>query len=182
LASFGTGRRFFGFLKGTSDYLDINEIVESYQALAHKKIGALMVLERTQGLANYISTGSRIDANIHSDLIYSIFQTHSPLHDGAVIVSKDKMAAAGCFLPLSRNTSVDRSLGTRHRAALGISEDTDAIALTVSEETGRINIAVGGRFYHCAHAHELRQYLKHLFLGEKLDTKLSPIVAGEELT
>lgn len=182
LASFGTGQGFMGILKRKiTDDVEINEIVESCQALARKKIGALIVIEKTQGLANFISTGSNIDANTHSDLIYAIFQTKSPLHDGAVIISKGKMAAAGCFLPLSRNIEVDRHLGTRHRAALGISEDTDAVAITVSEETGKINVAVSGNFYLCENVTILRKYLKHLLIGEKLDKKLAPIRQGDEL-
>jgi len=180
LASFATGQSFFTFIKKHAGDQDINEIVEAYQLLSKKKTGALMVIERNQGLANFIETGSKINADIHSDLIFSIFQSVSPLHDGAIIVNKGKMVAAGCFLPLSRNYDVDRHLGTRHRAALGISEDTDAIAVTVSEETGRINIAIEGRFYHCSEARHLRKYLNHLLLGEALDHKLLPIASKAE--
>ena len=180
LASFATGQGFFSFIKKHAGGEEVNEIVEAYGLLAKKKTGALMVIERTQGLANFIETGSKINADTHSDLIYSIFQSVSPLHDGAIIISKGKMVAAGCFLPLSRNYDVDRHLGTRHRAALGISEDTDAIAITVSEETGKINIAIDGHFYLCKEVSMLRKYLNHLLLGEALDHKLTPIASAAE--
>lgn len=181
LARFGTGRRFFGAFKDSDVSEEINEIVEACQALSREKIGALIVIERNHGLANFLSTGSTLNAFVHSDLIYALFQSNSPLHDGAVIVSKGSIAGAGCFLPLSRNIEIDRHLGTRHRAALGVSEDTDAVAVTVSEETGRINIAVGGSFYFCENAKILRQYLKHLISLEKLDESLVPIRFGEKL-
>ncbi|MEC7277989.1 MAG: diadenylate cyclase CdaA [Bdellovibrionota bacterium] len=182
LATFGTGQRFFGFLKDTDDHEDINEIVEACQSLSREKIGALIVVERTHGLANFLATGSRLDSKVHSDLLYALFQSSSPLHDGAVIITKGRVAGAGCFLPLSRNVEIDRHLGTRHRAALGISEDTDAVGITVSEETGRMNISVGGSFYPCENVKVLRQYLKHLVAREKLDETLMPIKFRDNLS
>ena len=182
LATFGTGQRFFGFLKDTDDHEDINEIVEACQSLSREKIGALIVVERTHGLANFLATGSRLDSKVHSDLLYALFQSSSPLHDGAVIITKGRVAGAGCFLPLSRNIEIDRHLGTRHRAALGISEDTDAVGITVSEETGRMNISVGGSFYPCENVKVLRQYLKHLVAREKLDETLMPIKFRDNLS
>lgn len=182
LASFGTGRRFFGLFKDGEDFLEINEIVEACQALSREKIGALVVVERNHGLANFLATGSALRANVHSDLLYALFQSSSPLHDGAVIISKGRIAGAGCFLPLTRNVEIDRHLGTRHRAALGVSEDTDAVAITVSEETGKMNIAVGGNFYYCENSKSLRQYLKHLVKREKLDEALVPIKFRDHIT
>jgi len=181
LATFGTGQRFFGLFRETDEHEEINEIVEACQALSREKIGALLVIERTNGLVNYISTGTAMDSNIHTDLFYALFQSSSPLHDGAVIVSKGRIAAAGCFLPLTRNSEIDRHLGTRHRAALGVSEDTDAVAVTVSEETGKMNIAVNGNFYYCENSKTLRQYLKHLVAREKLDETLVPIKFRDNL-
>jgi diadenylate cyclase len=182
LATFGTGQRFFGLFKDGEEHIEINEIVEACQALSREKIGALIVVERNHGLANFLATGSSIFARVHSDLIYALFQSNSPLHDGAVIISKGKISGAGCFLPLTRNAEIDRHLGTRHRAALGISEDTDAVSITVSEETGKMNIAVGGSFYYCDNSKTLRQYLKHLVAREKLDETLIPIKFRDNIT
>jgi diadenylate cyclase len=182
LASFGAGRRYFGLFKESIEFEEINEVVEACQALSREKIGALIIIERSNGLLNFMATGSRLDANVHADLIYALFQSSSPLHDGAAIISKGSLSAAGCFLPLSRNAEIDRHLGTRHRAALGISEDTDAVAITVSEETGKMNIAVGGTFYSCKTSKNLRQYLLHLVAREKLDEALSPIKFRDNLS
>lgn len=179
LANFGTGQRVFGLFKLDEDHDEINEIVEACQALSRERIGAIMVVERNHGLANYLATGSALMSRIHSDLLYALFQSSSPLHDGAVIISKGKVAGAGCFLPLTRNSQIDRHLGTRHRAALGITEDTDAVAITVSEETGKINISVNGIFYRCKNSKVLRQYLRHLIAREKLDVSLAPIKFSE---
>jgi diadenylate cyclase len=108
-------------------------------------IGALIVIELQIGLRNYIEGGIPLDATITYDLLASIFQPTAPLHDGAVIVQGDRIAAAACFLPLSVNPKVSRALGTRHRAALGLTEENDAVAVVVSEETGIISIAINGR-------------------------------------
>ena len=111
--------------------------------LSTRRIGALIVVERQIGLRNYIEGGIPLDATVTYDLLASIFQPGTPLHDGAVIVQSDRVAAAACFLPLSVNPRVSRDVGTRHRAALGVTEESDAIALIVSEETGTISLAVG---------------------------------------
>ena len=175
LANVGTGRRVFGLFNRKRDYLEIEEVVEAASVLSKEQIGALIVFERNHGLENIINTGTRLGSEIHSDLIYSIFQSSSPMHDGAILIQGDKIAAAGCFLPLSNNVEIDRHLGTRHRAALGISETSDAIVVTVSEETGRINVCLDGSFYYCSNENQLRQYLKHLWTNEKLDVQLKPI-------
>ena len=112
--------------------------------LAQQKIGALIVLERDIGLRTFIESGVRLEARISRDLLLSIFQPGLPLHDGAVIVQKDRIAAAACFLPLTTNPALARQLGTRHRAAIGITEETDCLSLVVSEETGRISVAAFG--------------------------------------
>src|SRR6185436_15647469 len=113
-------------------------------SLTARRIGALIVIERSAALRQYAELGVPIDAVVSADLLVSIFLPYSPLHDGAVFVHGDRLVAAGCFVPLSRNLQISRSLGTRHRAALGISEETDAVALTVSEESSRVTIAVEG--------------------------------------
>jgi diadenylate cyclase len=122
----------------------IDEIVDAVESLTARRIGALVVIERSAGLRQYAELGVALDALVSADLLTSLFLPYSPLHDGAVFVHDDRVVAAGCFLPLSRNVHVGRQLGTRHRAALGVTEETDAIAVVVSEETGRISLAVDG--------------------------------------
>ena len=112
--------------------------------LAEPVTGALIVIEREIGLRTFIESGVPLDANLSYDLLTTIFRPSAPLHDGAVIVQKGRIAAAACFLPLSMNPLLSTQLGTRHRAAIGITEETDAISVVVSEETGSISIAVGG--------------------------------------
>lgn len=175
LASVGTRRNIITvFAKDEYDF-EIDEVVEACGALSREKIGALVVIERTHGLLNYVNTGTRLDSRIHSDIIYSIFESSSSLHDGAIIIQNGKISAAGCFLPLSKNFDIERHLGTRHRAALGLTEVTDALVVTVSEETGKINLCVEGVFYLCRTEKELGQYLRHIWSNESLETTLRPI-------
>jgi diadenylate cyclase len=122
----------------------INEILMAVEQLAQQKTGALIVLERDIGLRTFIESGVRLEARISRDLLLSVFTPGLPLHDGAVIIQKDRVAAAACFLPLTTNPALARSLGTRHRAAIGITEETDCLSLVVSEETGRISVATFG--------------------------------------
>ena len=175
LASVGTKRNFLTIFAKDEYEFEIDEIVEACGALSREKIGALIVLERTHGLLNFVNTGTRLDSRIHSDIIYSIFESSSSLHDGAIIIQNGKIAAAGCFLPLSKNFDIERHLGTRHRAALGLTEVTDAVVVTVSEETGKINLCVEGIFYLCKTEKELGQYLRHIWNNESLDGALRSI-------
>jgi diadenylate cyclase len=122
----------------------LHEIVLAVERLAEQKTGALIVLERDIGLRTFVESGVLLDAQISRDLLLSIFQEGLPLHDGAVIVQKDRIAAAACFLPLTTNPTLSRHLGTRHRAAIGITEETDCLTVVVSEETGRISAAAFG--------------------------------------
>jgi len=126
--------------------LDIitNEIVEAVASLSRQKIGALLVFERETGLNEVVDTGTRIDGKISSGLLINIFIPNTPLHDGAVIIRDDRIKAAGCFLPLTDNMNLSKEIGTRHRAALGITERSDSIAIIVSEETGIISMAENG--------------------------------------
>jgi diadenylate cyclase len=142
----------------------IEEVVAASSALSRERTGALIVFEKNHGLLNYSSSGTRLDSRIHSDIIYSIFQTKSPLHDGAIIIYNGVIQAAGCFLPLSKNVEIDRHYGTRHRAALGITEVSDAVVVTVSEETGRINICYNGVFHFMENEVELRKNLRKFLL------------------
>ncbi|WP_028776738.1 diadenylate cyclase CdaA [Shimazuella kribbensis] len=122
----------------------VGELSKAVQSLTSNKIGALMVLEQKTGLYDYIRTGVSLNAEVSSELIRTIFATNTPLHDGAIIIQESRVAAAGCFLPLSESTKVSKSLGTRHRAGLGMSEMSDAIVIIVSEETSSISLAQNG--------------------------------------
>jgi len=141
----------------------LDEVVKAAESLAAKRIGGLMVLERSTGLRNYAELGVPLDALVSADLLESLFLPYSPLHDGAVFIRSGRVAAAGGFLPLSRNAQLGRAMGTRHRAALGLSEETDAVVLVVSEETGRISLAVEGRFESPQDHDTLRHRLAELF-------------------
>lgn len=123
----------------------INQIVTAADNLASTKTGALIVVQHTTALGEIIDTGTKIDAIVSSALLENIFVVNTPLHDGATIIINDRIAAAGCFLPLTNNNEINKNLGTRHRAALGISENSDALIIVVSEETGVISLAVNGK-------------------------------------
>jgi diadenylate cyclase len=122
----------------------VSEILMAIEQFSDQKVGALIVLERDIGLRTFIESGVRMEARLSRDLLLSIFHPGLPLHDGAVIVQKDRIAAAACFLPLTTNPALSSKLGTRHRAAIGITEETDCLSLVVSEETGRISVASFG--------------------------------------
>jgi diadenylate cyclase len=143
LANFGRNP-LWGFGKQQKVEATFNEIVLAATTLASRRIGALIVIERLEGLRNYIENGIALDAIVSYDLLITLFTPDTPLHDGAVIVQEDRIAAAACFLPLTFNPEVSTELGTRHRAALGITEETDALAVVVSEETGLISVAHDG--------------------------------------
>ena len=128
----------------TDENYAISEIVNAASNMSSSKTGALIVIERDTKLGDVIRTGTTLDAEISSSLLENIFFPKTPLHDGAVIIRGDRVHTAGCFLPLTANTNLSRDLGTRHRAALGISEASDAIVVIVSEETGKISIALNG--------------------------------------
>jgi len=137
-------KRWLGLAGGYRAPESVSEILMAVEQLSSQKIGALIVLERDIGLRTFIESGVRLEARLSRDLLLSIFQPGLPLHDGAAIVQKDLLAAAACFLPLTTNPSLSRKLGTRHRAAIGITEETDCLSLVVSEETGRISVAAFG--------------------------------------
>lgn len=137
-------RRWLGFGGSLQRRESTDDILLAIARLAQQKVGALIVLERDTGLRTFIESGVSMNANLSRDLLLSIFQPGGALHDGAVIVQGDRVAAAACFLPLSMNPLVARKLGTRHRAAIGITEEADCLALVVSEETGRMSVAAFG--------------------------------------
>jgi diadenylate cyclase len=140
----------------------IDEVVRAVTALAAKKVGAIIVLERDSRLSDIVDSGTPVDAVVSRRLLESIFYPYSPLHDGAVILSQDRIVAASCFLPLSINADLPRDLGTRHRAAVGVTEESDAIAVVVSEETGTISLVVGGAISRHLDGGVLRQRLSQL--------------------
>ncbi len=126
------------------DLLAIDEVIKASIALSTKRIGALIILERDTGLKEYIASGLLIDAQVSSELLISLFQAKSPLHDGGVVISDGRLQSAGCVLPLTKNPYISKRLGTRHRAAIGLSEETDAVIIVVSEETKEISIVQHG--------------------------------------
>ena len=130
--------------------------------LGSQRMGAIVVIERQIGLRNYIEGGISLDATLTYALLVSIFQRASPLHDGAVIVQHDRVAAAGCFLPLTVDPQLSRTLGTRHRAAIGLTEENDAVAIVVSEETGHVSLALDGRIEQALGPDRLRSRLQQL--------------------
>jgi uncharacterized protein (TIGR00159 family) len=144
----------------------IEELVKACVSLASKKIGALIVIERETGLKDLLEMGVEIDAKVAGDLITSIFLPYSPIHDGAVIIQQGRLKQAGCFLPLSQNPDISKTLGTRHRAAIGLTELVDAVAIVVSEETGRISVVVGGKITRNMDSSSLRRLLKRLLEPE----------------
>ncbi|MBI4263904.1 MAG: TIGR00159 family protein [Acidobacteria bacterium] len=162
LAHFGRAPFFRYFERAQSADETIEELVDASATLAARRIGAIIVIERQIGLRNYIEGGIPLDAVVTYDLLVSVFQPGSPLHDGAAIVQGDRVAAAACFLPLSVNPRLGRELGTRHRAALGLTEENDALAIVVSEETGSISLVIGGDLERGISPEALRTELKSL--------------------
>ena len=137
-------KNWFGLAKGFRAPEALSEIMMAAEHFSQQKIGALIVLERDIGLRTFVESGVPLESRISRDILLSIFQPGLPLHDGAVIIQKDRISAAACFLPLTTNPALARQLGTRHRAAIGITEETDCLSLVVSEETGRISVAAFG--------------------------------------
>ena len=137
--------------------------------LASRRIGALIVIEREIGLRNYIESGIPLDSTVTYDLLLSVFQLESPLHDGAVIIQENRIAAAACFLPLTVNPRLSKALGSRHRAAIGLTEESDAVALIVSEETGSLSLALDGQVERDLQPDHLRVRLEALMLRTRPD-------------
>jgi diadenylate cyclase len=164
LAHFGQAPFFRYFAKLESADETIEELVVASTMLSAQRIGAIVVVEREIGLRNYIESGIPLDATLTYDLLVTIFQRHSPLHDGAVIVQENRVAAAACFLPLTVNPRLSRDLGTRHRAAIGLTEESDALAIVISEETGQISLALDGRIERDLTADDLRERIRSLIV------------------
>jgi diadenylate cyclase len=150
----------FRFLNPSSSPGTLDEIAFAVRSLAQRRTGAIVVLERDIGLRGYVEGGILLDAVVNYDLLLSIFNPKSPLHDGAVIIQGDRIAAAACFLPISINPQLSKELGTRHRAAIGITEDTDAVAIVVSEETGKVSLVEDGAIVSGLEVESFRSRLK----------------------
>ncbi|WP_332646686.1 diadenylate cyclase CdaA [Lysinibacillus sp. 54212] len=151
----------------------IEAMKKSVSYMAKRRIGALISLEKETGLNEYIETGIKMNADISSELLINIFIPNTPLHDGAVVIQKDKVSAAACYLPLSESAFISKELGTRHRAALGLSEVTDAIVVIVSEETGAVSIAVDGKIDRNLTIDEFELKLRKLWFGPEQDSNLA---------
>ena len=156
-----------------------DDIVLAANLFSQNQTGALIVIERDIGLRTYIESGVPLDAQVSYDLLATIFRPSAPLHDGAVIIQKDRISAAACFLPLSMNPVLSTQLGTRHRAGIGITEETDAIAVIVSEETGQISLAISGNIERDMTADELRERLSQL-LRRYVPPSALPTAINEE--
>lgn len=145
----------------------VNEIVDAVSVMSRKKIGALIVMERLIGINDIIDTGTVLDAKISADLIMNVFYPKSPLHDGAVIIKNNRLMAAGCLLPLSSNKYISKELGTRHRAAMGMTESSDSLIVIVSEETGAISMAIEGKLQRFLDTTTLRELMIQALDKEK---------------
>jgi len=145
----------------------LEEIVRAAVSLANRKIGALIVIERDTSLKDFVEIGTSLDARVSKELLLSIFHPTSPIHDGAVIIKGNRVAAAGCFLPITLSSELSKSLGTRHRAGIGLTEETDALAIIVSEETGLISVGLGGKIEGKMDMGTLRDMLTDIFTVKK---------------
>jgi diadenylate cyclase len=173
LAHFGQAPFFRYFNRQEATDETIEEVVVAATLLSSQKVGAIIAIEREIGLRNYIESGIPLDATLTYDLLVTIFQTSSPLHDGAVILQEGRIAAAACFLPLTVNPRLSRDLGTRHRAAIGLTEESDAAAVVVSEETGQISVALNGEIDRALSPDDLRVKLRSLVTARRGRVRLA---------
>ena len=164
LAHFGRASFFRYLRRPEATGETVEEVAVALRMLAEQRVGALVVVEREIGLRNYVESGIPLDAEVNYDLLVSVFRPGSPLHDGAVLIQQDRVAAAACFLPLTVNPRGSKDLGPRHRAALGLTEETDAVALVVSEETGYLSLVVDGQIEQNLESEQIRYRLEALVL------------------
>jgi uncharacterized protein (TIGR00159 family) len=161
------GRGFFPNVSPQEESQILEEVVRAAQLLAQRRVGALIVLERETALDDQIEIGVRVNGRVSKDLLTSIFLPASPLHDGAVVVQDGFIGSAGCILPLTLRTDLPDGVGTRHRAAVGITEETDAVVVVVSEETGTISVVMGGEMMRGLDGPRLRVVLRDILAGER---------------
>jgi diadenylate cyclase len=163
---------FFGRISYVEETLFYDELVNACSVLSKRKTGGLIVIEREMGLGEFLEAGVKIDAEVNAELLISIFQTTSPLHDGAIVIREGRIRAAGCILPLSTRDDIDKDFGTRHRAAIGMTEVTDAISVVVSEETGHVSYSVGGEIYRNVGSDRLKKDLRELLKAGRKSASL----------
>lgn len=149
----------------------VEEILRASVSLSNRKVGALIVIERETSLNDFIEMATILDAKVSHELLLSVFNPASPIHDGAVIIRGNRVIAAGCFLPLTLSSGLSRALGTRHRAGIGLTEETDAVVIIISEETGSIGLAVGGKLQKDMDMNSLRDFLTENFAAQKDNKK-----------
>ncbi|WP_297281548.1 diadenylate cyclase CdaA [uncultured Anaerococcus sp.] len=173
LERIGRGRSIFTGERALKNEKTVDELVRAMSSLSRQKIGALVVLEREVGLNDIVESGTTLGADVSSELLINIFIPNTPLHDGAVIIDNDKIRAAACYLPLSNSNLISKELGTRHRAAVGISERSDCLVVVVSEETGNISVIEAGRIDRYFDEDSLKERLKNELVvkAEKVDEK-----------
>ncbi len=175
-SKFGSFLQVNGHVTEEELVVSIDKIVQAVAEMAQQKIGALLVLERKTHIGDIIRSGTTVDALISAELIMNIFMPNSPLHDGALVVRENRLIAAGCFLPLTQNEDLSQELGTRHRAAIGLSESVDAIVVVVSEETGKISIALNGDLTRNLNPDTLKRALHKSLIQPKEETRKNPIL------
>lgn len=180
LAQLGRAPFFRYFARAEQSAESIEEVITAAGLLAKRRVGAIIVFEREIGLRNYIESGIPIDAVLSYDLLTTIFQPGTPLHDGAVIVQETRIAAAACFLPLTVSPKLDRDLGTRHRAAIGLTEESDAVAIVISEERGEISLSLQGRIERGLSTERLRERLQALILQRRQSAGAALAAAGTD--
>jgi len=160
--------QFLQTLTSAAELKSLEEIVKATIALANRKIGALIAIERDTSLKDFVEMGTPLDARVSKEVLLSIFHPTSPIHDGAVMIKGNRIVAAGCFLPITMNPEISRSLGTRHRSGLGLTEETDAVVIIVSEETGIVSMAINGTLETHLDMGTLRDVLTDLFTAKKV--------------
>jgi diadenylate cyclase len=176
------GRGFFPSFSAEQEIQVVEEIVRAAGALSQRRHGALIVLERESSLSDLIEAGVAVEGKLTKELLASIFQPSSPMHDGAVIIQDGRVASAGCILPLTLRTDLPEGLGTRHRAAVGITEETDALVVVVSEETANISVVLGGEMLQGLDAPRLRVVLRDVLGGERKELpEAADLVGGLEV-
>jgi len=176
------GRGFFPSFSAEQELQLVEEIVRAAGALSQKRHGALVVLERESNLGDLIEAGVPVDAQLSKELLASIFQPSSPMHDGAVVIQEGRVSSAGCILPLTLRTDLPEGMGTRHRAAVGITEETDALVVVVSEETANISVVMGGEILRNLDVPRLRVVLRDILGGERKELpEASEVIGGLEV-
>ena len=165
------GRAPFLSLLSRGESATANEIFDAVVALSKKQIGALIAIQREVGMRGYVERGVKIDSDVTKEMLMSIFHPGTPLHDGAVIIANNRLAAAGCLLPLTENIDVGIGMGTRHRAGIGVTEETDAVSIIVSEETGSISVAMGGQIERNIDRERLRGILREFYIERSVSAQ-----------